>query len=263
MEKRKELEAKLHDTLREEKLSLSPQEYAYLSSNKKFYSVARASEKYYQDWLRVRCSGKNVLDYCCGNGKNTIFAAKHGAKSVGIDISGVSIENCKKAARQEGVLNHANFLVMDAENLTFPDNYFDVIICAGVLHHLDIHKAFAELSRVLAPAGEVICIEALTHNPAIHYYRKKTPHLRTEWETEHILSRKEIILASTYFNETKVRFYHLFSLCAVPFRNSCVFSPLLHILEALDVLVLRLPVVKWWAWQAVIILAKPKKLSNV
>ena len=89
MEKdRKEEERELHDRLRgdlkDDKL---------YSSNKKFYSITRSNRGFVKNWLLERCSGKKVLDYCCGDGKTAIWAAGVGAEAFGIDISIVSIEN--------------------------------------------------------------------------------------------------------------------------------------------------------------------------
>jgi SAM-dependent methyltransferase len=44
---------------------------------------------------------------------------------------------------------------MDAENLDFPENSFDLVYSWGVLHHSpDTAKAVAEVHRVLKPGGE-------------------------------------------------------------------------------------------------------------
>jgi ubiquinone/menaquinone biosynthesis C-methylase UbiE len=262
VELRKKIEAELHDKLRDEARSASTHERQHLTSNKKFYFVARASDQYYQQWLRQRCRGKTVLDYCCGNGKVALIAAQSQAKSYGIDISGVSIENCKKEAVTQGLSGSTSFFVMDAENLTFPDDYFDIIVCAGVLHHLDIRKAFLELARVVKASGEIICIEALAHNPLIQHYRVSTPRLRTQWETEHILGKNDIAAAREYFAAISIRFYHLFTLMAVPLWRTSLFNRVLGVLERIDSYVLRLPFVRWWAWQAVFILSKPRKRTH-
>jgi len=84
--------------------------------------------------------------------------------------------------------------------------------------------------------------------------------LRTEWEAEHILTKKDINLAGKYFEKTEKRFFHLFVLLAVPFRNiPFVFNPLLDFLGLIDSLILSLPLINWWAWQIVFILSWPKK----
>jgi len=113
---------------------------------------------------------------------------------------------------------------------------------------------------VLKPNGKIICNEPLVHNPIFQLYRKLTPHLRTEWEAEHILSKRDIKLAEKYFGKVDKKFFHLFSLVAVPLSKwPSVFNPILTILAAIDSIILRLPLVKWWAWQIIFILSEPKK----
>lgn len=259
MEDRKHQEAKFHDILRDEKLKDNSLEFARLTSNIKFYSITRRSQKFVNNFLIKNCSGKRVLDYCCGDGDLTIFLAENGAEAFGIDISSVSIQKAKKRAKNKELKN-VSFLVMDAEKLKFDDNFFDLIVCSGVLHHLDIKKAYQELSRVLKPEGKMICDEPLAYNPIFQIYRRLTPHLRTKWEMEHILKEKDIKLAERYFGKIEKRFFHLFTLLAVPFRNiPFVFNPILDFLEFIDSLILRLPLIKWWAWQIIFILSRPKK----
>lgn len=259
LDERKQDEARLHDKLRDESLKANGADYKYLTSNKKYYSVTGRSEAYFSMWLRQRCAGKRCLDYCCGNGKYTIFMAENGAESIGIDISGVSVENCRKYAEQEGVGGKASFYVMDAENMSFEESCFDVIICRGVLHHLDTGRAFKELSRVLKPDGEIICIEPLIYNPVFQLYRRMTPQLRTKWETEHILTLNDLEKAKKFFGKIEISFYHLFTLLAVLFRNSGIFGPILKFLEAADSVAMKLPFLQLMAWQMIFVLSKPKK----
>lgn len=260
MEKRKEKEAKFHNKVRGKELEGDKQGYKHLTSNRKFYAIVRKSQNFFNNYLIQNCLGKKSLDYCCGDGGTTIFLAEHGAEAIGIDISTVSIQNAKEKTQNKGLGEKASFFVMDAENLKFSNDYFDLIICAGVLHHLDIKKAYQELARVLKPGGKIICGEPLVYNPVFQLYRKLTPHLRTPWETEHILSRKDIQLAENYFGDIETRFFHLATLLAVPFRNiPFIFNPFLSLLEFIDSILLRLPLLRWWAWQIVFILSESKK----
>ena len=258
MESRKEEEIEFHDKLRGDELRSKDPDFRFLTSNRKYYSITRKSVDFAKGWMSERCKNKTTLDYCCGDGAVAIFLAKNGAKSIGIDISPVSIDNCQKIAVKEGVAENASFFVMDAEKLDFADNYFDTIVCSGVLHHLNIEKAYRELSRVLKPDGEIICIEPLIYNPIFQLYRVLTPHLRTKYETENILTKKKIDLAKNYFEKVDYRFFHLATLAAVPFRNSSLFNPVLEVLEKIDSVLLKLPLVKWFSWQIVFILSKPK-----
>ncbi len=252
---RKEKERELHDQLRGE-LSNDPR----YTSNKKFYSISQTNQDFVKRWLAERCPGKRVLDYCCGNGHLAIWLARAGARAYGIDISPVSIENASKQASQQKLSGRAEFLVMDAEATEFVDNYFDLAVISGVLHHLDLGKAYRELARIVKPDGEIICTEALRHNLLIHLYRKLTPHLRSAWEVDHILGKDEIELAREYFDKVEVaKFFHLTSIAAVPFRKLRIFDALRRVLEAIDSALLKLPVVKWQAWMAVFVLSHPKK----
>ncbi len=260
---RKQVEASFHDKLRNQKLESNKNELEHLTANKKFYAITRKSTSFVSNILKKNCKNKKALDYCCGNGSNTIFLAKQGAQAVGIDISPISIANCKKKAVEAGVEKDTNFLVMDAENTQFPDNSFDIITCLGVLHHLNTKKAFDELSRILKPDGYVLCQEPLIYNPIFQYYRKKTPHLRTQWETKHILSKKDIELAKQYLGKVEIKFFHLATLAAVPFRNLPGFHFILTLLEKIDAVLLKLPLIQWLSWQMVFILSQPQKTANL
>ena len=251
---RKVIERELHDQLRGE-LSETPR----YTANKKYYAIDESNRRFVQQFVEERCKGKRVLDYCCGNGQYTVWLAESGADAYGIDISPVSIENAKALAVQRNVESHTTFKVMDAEATEFPAGFFDLIVVSGVLHHLDLDKAYAEMARILKPHGQVIATEALRHNPLFHLYRKLTPHLRSEWETEHILGKQEIERAKQYFNGVEVpKCFHLATLAAVPFRSLPFFEPLRHALEAFDSLLFKIPGVKWQAWMAVFVLSHPK-----
>jgi ubiquinone/menaquinone biosynthesis C-methylase UbiE len=216
-----------------------------------------------QEYLGRRSQGRRVLDYCCGNGFEALRLAKSGAREVvGIDISEKSIENCRRQARAAGLATIASFEVMDAEATSFPDSAFDVVTEYGALHHLDLRRAFAELARIVTADGVVVCAEVLGHNPLIHLYRRLTPHLRTEWEVAHVMRRRDLRLAKEYFGGMEMRFFHLATLAAVPFRKTRGFSVLLRTLESLDSAFLKLPVIKWNAWMVVFVLSRPRKGST-
>jgi len=204
--------------------------------------------------------GAVALDYCCGNGEVAIEMAKRGAlKVLGIDISPVAIKNALELAKHAGVSDRCDFKVMDAEHTEFPDDTFDIIHEYGALHHLDLPAAFKELSRILKPKGRLICTEALRHNPLIHWYRKRTPHLRTDWEVEHILGFPEIKSGNRHFASVNLRTFHLLALAAVPFRNMFFFKLILGLLNLMDRALLSLPFLNRMAWVAVIEYSRPIK----
>jgi ubiquinone/menaquinone biosynthesis C-methylase UbiE len=267
MDARKLEEITFHDKLRdgahEQRWSLDAEkrlENDPAWSNFKYYAIEQDSIDLMRKWLLENCRGATILDYCCGNGLESIFVAQNGAKKViGIDISPLSIENCNADAAAAGVQDIASFRTMDAEALEFPDNTFDFMMEYGVLHHLDLPKAMAELARVVKPEGCMVCTETLGHNPLIKAYRRRTPELRTAWEAEHILTRKSFEVIARHFGRIEMHFFHLATLGAVPFRRTPIFPIVLGGLRAIDALLLKLPWLRWQAWQVVFKLSEPKK----
>jgi ubiquinone/menaquinone biosynthesis C-methylase UbiE len=256
LEARKQEEQKLHDLLRGK-----AKKESYYASNLKFYSITRSSRNFINNWLLSRVKGKKVLDYCCGNGGMALWLAENGADAYGIDISSISIQNAQDEANRKGLENKVHFFVMDAEAMEFNNDFFDIICCMGVLHHLDLNKAYPELARVLKPDGVIICNEPLKYNPVFQLYRRLTPHLRTKWEIEHILKKKDINLAKRWFGKVEILgFFHLFTLLAVPLRNLSEFGRVLSFLEAIDSIILKLPFLKYLAWQVIFTLSQPKKI---
>jgi len=256
MEPRKLEERQFHDRIRSR---LGTGGEALPLSNQKFYAVVGRSVAYARRQVIDRCAGRLVLDYGCGDGDSSIFLARHGARVVGIDLSEVSLRHGRALAVREGVGDRVAFQAMDCEALAFQDNTFDLVLVSGVLHHLDLRRAYAELARVVKPDGVVICSEALGHNPVIQLYRYLTPSLRTAWETQHILRRRDVGQAGEFFVSIDARFFHLTTLAAVPFRGWRGFHSILRMLERVDDVILRVPGLRWHAWQVVFTLAHPRK----
>lgn len=258
VEERKLEEARFHDRREQDRHLLTAEEFLRKYPNKKFYAIDCSSKKFLFNWLADRCPGKRALDYCCGNGDTTLRLAEFGAEAHGIDISAEEIETAKNSAAKSGRSADTHFAVMDAEAMSYPDDHFDIVVCSGVLHHLDLDRAYPELARVLKPTGEMICAEPLGYNPAINWYRRRTPHLRTAWETEHILTMNDVRKGLRYFGSVDVKYFHLFTILAIPFRTWRIFDGLLSILHAIDSIVLKIPGVRLMAWQMYMIFTRPR-----
>ncbi len=212
----------------------------------KFYTIHSYSHKKLNLLLEKHGSGKKVLEYGCGTGHNSMYLASFASELTAIDISDYAIETAEKHARKLGLTN-TRFLEMNAEELTFDDNSFDLIFGNAIIHHLDLHKSYKEIYRVLRPGGKAIFYEPLGHNFFINHYRKRTPQMRTE--DEHPLLMADITLARQFFDNVSVKFYHLTTLMAVPFRNTIIFKPLLKLLCFTDRLIFGfMPFMRKNAW---------------
>lgn len=243
-----------------EELIKDKEKFNYYFSNMKYYSITVSSEKYKTDWIEKNATSKDkILDFACGNGENGIYAASCGASVEGIDISPEGIENAKKNSSKFKVEEKCNFSVMDGENMSFSDNSFDLAIEYGALHHVDLDKALSELSRVLKKDGKMMCIEALRHNPIIHWYRKKTPHLRTEWEVEHILGIESFKIMNKYFENVVPKYFHLTALALVPLRKTFLFPVFYPFFDFIDKIILSNTFLGKFGWIMAVELSNPKK----
>jgi ubiquinone/menaquinone biosynthesis C-methylase UbiE len=91
--------------------------------------------------------GMRVLDLCCGPGMLAEGAIARGAEAVGLDFSSV-IEVARR------LVPKAEFREGDAQQLPFPDNSFDAVLCGyGLMHVPDAGKVLLEMLRVLRPGG--------------------------------------------------------------------------------------------------------------
>jgi SAM-dependent methyltransferase len=141
---------------------------------------------------------------------------------------------------------------MDAENLTYPEKFFDLIFGRGIIHHLTVPRAYAEISRVLKPGGQASFFEPMGHNFAINLFRRSTPELRSA--DEHPLLMGDLREARAYFRKVETRFYGLATLAAVPFAGKA--KSLMRLCAGLDRVLLRLPPLRSQAWFVLMTLEK-------
>ncbi|AUC84374.1 hypothetical protein CW731_03260 [Polaribacter sp. ALD11] len=154
-----------------------------------FYSYKR--EKKILNTLLEDFNGQNVLEI-----GSYVWAAWFNEntkpeKLSCINISEVELESGKKhAATKSFPIEH---YLMDANDLTFKDETFDVVFGGAILHHLDIEKSIGHIHRVLKPGGKVIFLEPLNMNPFYKIYRKMNPQERTPDEHALVSSDFKII----------------------------------------------------------------------
>jgi ubiquinone/menaquinone biosynthesis C-methylase UbiE len=97
--------------------------------------------------------GKKTLEIGVGLGSDHQLFAENGAILYGIDLTERAINN---TGNRLSLFNLKSVLsIGDAENLTFEDNFFDIIYSWGVIHHSpNTQKAVNEIYRTLKPGGK-------------------------------------------------------------------------------------------------------------
>ena len=100
----------------------------------------------------------HILDAGCGPGEMVLELSKYNWSVWGIDIAENMIAIAKeKINRDSDKSGRIHLSIGDIEKLEFSDNFFDLIICAGVVEYLDDdRKWLKEIVRVLKPGGVLI-----------------------------------------------------------------------------------------------------------
>ena len=201
----------------------------------------------------------HVLDFGCGSGAYVaIGAAQGGRTAAAFDLSPVAVSEARQRAEELGVADRIDFHVMNAERLDLPFGSFDLIAGNGILHHLDLRRAYEQLARLLRPDGRAVFLEPLGHNPIINLYRRRTPEQRTP--DEHPLLVDDFELAREYFEVVEPNYFGLTSLVTLPFSGARRSGRLVQRLDAVDDAILRrAPRLGRYAWLVALDMRNPRR----
>lgn len=114
--------------------------------------------------------GARVLDVATGKGA-VLFPAAIAVGSngsvIGIDLSTQMLAEVRKSQRWQ---DNIELLHMDAEDLVFPDAFFDFVFCACALPFFEnISMALSEFKRVVKPGGK-IALSTFYRRPQRHMW---------------------------------------------------------------------------------------------
>ena len=111
------------------------------------------------EWSECPPEPARVLDVGCGIGGTSRHLAKRlgpNSKVQGITLSPNQVKRATELAAAQGVDN-ASFQVMNALEMDFPDNTFDLVwACESGEHMPDKKKYVEEMIRVLKPGGTIV-----------------------------------------------------------------------------------------------------------
>lgn len=101
--------------------------------------------------------GERLLEAGSGIGSLFIALRKNGIAAHGIDFSHENVQTSRKLAELSGLYDESSYQALrqgSLEDIKFPNNYFSMITCFGVLEFVDdMISVIREFLRVLKPGG--------------------------------------------------------------------------------------------------------------
>jgi demethylmenaquinone methyltransferase/2-methoxy-6-polyprenyl-1,4-benzoquinol methylase len=138
-----------------------------------------------------------VLDVCFGTGNSTMLVAKNNDRNTitGLDLSAHMLEVAGRKIRKER-LSNVETVRMDAVNMHFEDESFDVATSSFGLHEMEypvMESIIKEINRVLKKGGRLFLVDyRLQETPTRRFFFRvyllltSPPHvkdfLRYDWE---------------------------------------------------------------------------------
>ncbi|HEY6837373.1 MAG TPA: class I SAM-dependent methyltransferase [Geobacteraceae bacterium] len=112
------------------------------------------------DFLLACCPGRHALDVACGEGRNSVFLARHGFRVTGIDIAERGLEKGRALMAKAGVVVDFRHEDLESADLGGP---YDLVINFNFL----LRELIPKLVAALAPGGILLfdTILAAAHAP--------------------------------------------------------------------------------------------------
>ncbi len=145
------------------------------------YSAGYWQNKVRQEALLLCCQAQGkALEIGCGEGffLQALARENPALKIWGVDNNSQRLESAKR--RLAGAGGDVHLVLQQAENLDFPDDYFERIICINVLFNLESHEllklVFSQISRVCKKSGRIIFDFRNAANPILALKYKLAPY---------------------------------------------------------------------------------------
>ncbi len=144
-----------------------------------------------------------VLDIGCGNGNTSLWLSEDfGSQVVGVDLSGVRVENAQAALDRRGdtVRRRTSFEKASATDLPFEDGSFSHVWSQATFYHVpDKLKVLKEVRRVLAPGGTLVFDDLVKPKPDISSDAQEFVYDRLLYDTDFSFLSYQETLAATGF----------------------------------------------------------------
>jgi len=148
---------------------------------------------------------KRVLEVGVGTGLS-LPHYRTDLEVTGIDLSPEMLEKAEEKVQNKNLTHVDDLLVMDATELDFPDNSFDVVVAMFVMTVVpDPEAVMKELERVCAPGGEVLLVNHFSTDKGVRGWLeqkmaafKSTGLWRPEFPVDRVMNCDRLELRDTY-----------------------------------------------------------------
>lgn len=187
--------------------------YDYVRSNNQGRKYVVERKEKIMKKLLEKSQGKNILDVACGTGR---FFHLYGKRKIyGIDISEDQLKEAKKKDRK------AILKKCDAENISYPDNKFDVVITSQFIEHIPQYEnVIKEMVRVCKKGGSLIIDFPNKHS--LTYFPTKTRLLFGKIPYLNLFSKKQIENLARKFNLEIKEWEHTVIITPYIFPNALI-----------------------------------------
>jgi phosphatidylethanolamine/phosphatidyl-N-methylethanolamine N-methyltransferase len=105
--------------------------------------------------------GQHVLEVGAGTGLSLQYYPQ-GVRITGIDLTASMLDKARRRASEQG-RDEAEFHVMDAQAMTFEDDYFDQVVAMYIVSVVpDASQLISEMRRVCKPGGRLTVVNLFT-----------------------------------------------------------------------------------------------------
>lgn len=212
-----------------------------------------AVEKYFKKLLGD-VKDKKILDIGSGHGNTALNLARMGARVTSIDIAPKLIEGCKHRAILHNL--EIDFRVMDACELNFDEETFDIILGFRTIHHLpNLKQFYFAAHRCLKKGGYLLVVEPQKYNPFVEFGRrfiKNKEDSRTP--TEHPIVPADIRLLKRIFGNLEKKEFEFFKAAALFFKMvkiQALYKISLKTFTVVDNILWYIPFLRPLYWQVV------------
>lgn len=139
---------------------------------------------------------RKILDVGCGTG-SVLESLAHKGDLYGVDTSAYALKLCNAKG---------NFKLkrMNAEKLSFPENFFDVIIMSDIIEHVDDDIKVIENCRRILKTGGILIITVPAHMYLWNYDDARLGHKRR-------YNKMMLKSLASGFNVEKISYIHFFT----------------------------------------------------